>query len=57
MVSLTVAAVGFSDKSKRPRVKETINGAAVQFLVNSEASVTVVSEMMFGGIWGAAEIR
>jgi hypothetical protein len=57
MVSLTVAAVGFSDNSKRPRVKGTINGAAVQFLVNSGASVSVVSERTFDGIWGAAEIR
>jgi hypothetical protein len=38
MVSLTVAAVGFSDASKRPKVKGTINGAAVQFLVDSGAS-------------------
>jgi hypothetical protein len=50
MVSLTVAAVGFSDDSKRPRVKGTINGAAVQFLVNSGASVSVVSERTFDGI-------
>jgi hypothetical protein len=57
MVSMTVAAVGFSDNSKRPRVKGTINGAAVQFLVDSGASVSVVSERMFDGIWGAAELR
>jgi hypothetical protein len=35
MVSMMVAAVEFSDNSKRPRVKGTINGAAVQFLVDS----------------------
>jgi hypothetical protein len=57
MVSLTVAAVRFSDNSKRPRVKGTLNGAAVQFLVDSRASVSVVSERTFDGIWGAAEIR
>jgi hypothetical protein len=57
MVSLTVAAVGFSDDSKRPKVKGTINKAAVQFLVNSGASISVVSERTFDGIWGAAEIR
>jgi hypothetical protein len=34
MVSLRVAAVGFSNDSKRQRVKGTINGAAVQFLVD-----------------------
>jgi hypothetical protein len=34
MVSMTVAAVGFSDDSKRPRVKGTINGTAVQFIVD-----------------------
>jgi hypothetical protein len=57
MVSMTVAAVGFSDDSKRPRVKGTINGTAVQFLVDSGASVSVVSERTFDGIWGAAELR
>jgi hypothetical protein len=57
MVSLTVNAVGFSDDSKRPKVKGTINGAAVQFLVNLGASVSVVSERTFDGIWGAAEIQ
>jgi hypothetical protein len=57
MVSLTVAAVGFSDDSKRPKVKGTNNGAAVQFLVNSGASVSVVSERTFDGILGAAELR
>jgi hypothetical protein len=57
MVSLTVAAVGFSDDSKRLKVKGTINGAAVQFLVNSGASVLVVSERTFDEIWGAAELR
>jgi hypothetical protein len=51
MVSMTVAAVGFSDDSKRPRVKGTINGTAVQFLVDSGASVSVVSERTFDGIW------
>jgi hypothetical protein len=56
MVSLTVSAVGFSEDSKRPRVKGTINGAAVQFLVDSRAAVSVVSERTFGRIWGAAEI-
>jgi hypothetical protein len=30
MVSMTIAAVGFSDDSKRPRVKGTINGAEGQ---------------------------
>jgi hypothetical protein len=57
MVSMTVAAVGFSNDSKRPRVKCTINGTAVQFLVDSGASVSVVSERTFDGIWGAAELR
>jgi hypothetical protein len=37
MVSMTIAAVGFSDDSKRLRVKGTINGTAVQFLVDSGA--------------------
>jgi hypothetical protein len=32
MVSMTIAAVGFSDDSKRPRVKGTINRTAVQYL-------------------------
>jgi hypothetical protein len=31
---MTMAAVGFSDDSKRPRVKGTINGTVVQFLVD-----------------------
>jgi hypothetical protein len=57
MVSLMVAAVGFSEDSKRPKVKGTINGAAVQFLVNLKASVSVVSMRTFARIWGAAEIR
>jgi hypothetical protein len=57
MVSMTIAAVGFSDDSKRPRVKGTINGTAVQFLVDSGASISVVSERTFEGIWGAAELR
>jgi hypothetical protein len=57
MVSMTIAAVGFSDNSKRPRVKGTINGTAVQFLVDSGASISVVSERTFDGIWGAAELR
>jgi hypothetical protein len=57
MVSMTIAAVGFSDNSKRPRVKGTINGTAVQFLVNSGASISVVSARTFDGIWGAAELR
>jgi hypothetical protein len=57
MVSMTVAAVRFSDDSKRPRVKGTINGAAVQFLVDLGASVSVVSERTFEGIWGAAELQ
>jgi hypothetical protein len=51
---MTIAAVGFSDDSKRPRVKGTINGTAVQFLVDSGASISVVSERTFDGIWGAA---
>jgi hypothetical protein len=57
MVSMTIAAVGFSDDSKRPRVKGTINGTAVQFLVDSGASISVVSERTFDGIWGVAELR
>jgi hypothetical protein len=57
MVSMMVAAVGFYDDSKRPRVKGTINGAAVQFLVDSGASVSVVSERTIDGKWGAAELR
>jgi hypothetical protein len=57
MVSMMGAAVGFSDDSKRPRIKGTINGAAVQFLVDSGASVSVVSERRFNGIWGEAELR
>jgi hypothetical protein len=57
MVSMTIAAVGFSDDSKRPRVKGTINGTTVQFLVDSGASISVVSERTFDGIWGAAELR
>jgi hypothetical protein len=57
MVSMTVAAVGFSDDSKRPRVKGTIKRAAVQFLVDLGASVSVVSERTFDVIWGAAELR
>jgi hypothetical protein len=57
MVSMTIAAAGFSDDSKRPRVKGTINGTAVQFLVDSGASISVVSERTFDGIWGAAELR
>jgi hypothetical protein len=57
MVSMTIAAVGFSDDSKRPRVKGTINGTAVQFLVDSGASISVVSERTFDGIWEAAELR
>jgi hypothetical protein len=57
MVSMTIAAVGFSDDSKRPRVKGTLNRTAVQFLVNSGASISVVSEWTFDGIWGAAELR
>jgi hypothetical protein len=55
MVSLKVAAVRFSDNSKRPKVKGTINGAAVQFLVNLGASISVVSERTYDRIWGAAE--
>jgi hypothetical protein len=42
MLSMTIAAVGFSNDSKRPRVKGTINGTAVQFLVDSGASISVV---------------
>jgi hypothetical protein len=57
MVSMTVAPVGFSDDSKRPRVKGTINGTAVQFLIDSGASISVVSERTFDGIWGAAGLR
>jgi hypothetical protein len=57
MVSMTIAAVGLSDDSKRPRVKGTINGTAVQFLVDSGASISVVSERTFDGIWGAAQLR
>jgi hypothetical protein len=57
MVSMTIAAVGFTDASKRPRVKGTINGTAVQFLVDSGASISVVSERTFDAIWGAAELR
>jgi hypothetical protein len=57
MVSMKIAAVGFSDDSKRPRVKGTINGTAVQFLVDSGASISVVSERTFDGIWGAAELK
>jgi hypothetical protein len=38
LLSMTIAAVGFSDDSKRPRFKGTINGTAVQFLVDSGAS-------------------
>jgi hypothetical protein len=34
----------FPDDSKRPKVQGTINRAAVQFLVNLGASVSVVSE-------------
>jgi hypothetical protein len=54
---MTVAAVGFSDYSKRLRVKGTINGAAVQFLVDSGASVTVVSQRTLDSIWGVAELK
>jgi hypothetical protein len=57
MVSMTIAAVGFSDDSKRPRVKGTINRTAVQFLVDSGASISVVSDRTFDGIWGAAGLR
>jgi hypothetical protein len=57
MVSMTIAAVGFSDDSKRPRVKGTINGTAVEFLVDSGASISVVSERTFDGICGAAGLR
>jgi hypothetical protein len=57
MVSMTVTIVGFSDDSKRSRVKGTINRTAVQFLVDSGASVSVVSERTFDGIWGAAKLR
>jgi hypothetical protein len=52
-----LSAVGFYDDSKRSKVKGTINGAAVQFLVDSGASISVVSERTFDRIWGAAEIQ